>query len=251
MNRRHALKAIAGLALCPICTSPAFTSEGPHWSYAGQTGPNHWHELDAAARTCAIGTQQSPLDIGTVIHGELPDLGITWNKPADTIVNNGHTIQLNFRGAGGITVGPDRYRLLQLHFHRPSEHLVNGTAFAMEAHFVHATPAGALGVVAVMMATGRSNPVFNRIVATMPTVPGPAVEADTGIDPNGLLPQGRGYFAYAGSLTTPPCSETVSWMLLTNPIEVSETDVAAFARLYPMNARPAQKPNRRFVLRSG
>jgi carbonic anhydrase len=251
MNRRHALKAMAGLALCPICTSPASATESAHWSYAGQTGPSHWHELDAAAQVCAAGTQQSPLDIGAVVHGELPDLDVAWNTQADTIINNGHTIQLNFGEGGGLTVGPDRYRLLQLHFHSPSEHLINGKAFAMEAHFVHATTTGALGVVAVMMATGRHNPVFSRIVATMPATPGPAVGADAGIDPNGLLPQERGYFAYAGSLTTPPCSETVSWMLLTNPIEVAEGDVAAFAKLYPMNARPAQKPNRRFVLRSG
>lgn len=251
MNRRNAIKAMAGLALCPICTLPAFAEERLHWSYAGESGPDRWHELDAAARTCAAGAQQSPLDVSAAIYGELPELDIAWNRQAETIVNNGHTIQLNFREGSSLTLGRDRYRLLQLHFHRPSEHLINGKAFDMEAHFVHATPAGALGVVAVMIATGRANPVFRRIVATMPVAPGPAIAADAGIDPNGLLPQARGYFTYAGSLTTPPCSETVSWMLLTDPIEVAGDDVAAFAKLYPMNARPAQKPNRRFVLRSG
>jgi len=92
--------------------------------------------------------------------------------------------------------------------------------------------------------------VFAKVVATMPPAEGPTVKADSGIDPNGLLPTKFGYYLYSGSLTTPPCSETVDWMLLTNPIEVAETDIAAFATLYPMNARPVQKLDRRFVLRS-
>lgn len=92
--------------------------------------------------------------------------------------------------------------------------------------------------------------VFAKVVATMPPAEGPPVKADPGIDPNGLLPAKFGYYLYSGSLTTPPCSETVDWMLLTNPIEVAETDIAAFATLYPMNARPVQKLDRRFVLRS-
>jgi len=100
------------------------------------------------------------------------------------------------------------------------------------------------------MATGKANRVFNKDVPTMPDKEGPAVKADAGIDPNGLLPARRGYYRYEGSLTTPPCSETVDWLLLTDPIQVAEADVATFAKLYPLNARPVQKPDRRFVLRS-
>jgi carbonic anhydrase len=120
----------------------------------------------------------------------------------------------------------------------------------MEAHFVHRREAGGLAVIGVMMNVGDANPAFNRIVSTMPSREGPAVKADASIDPSKLLPAERAYYQYAGSLTTPPCSEVVNWLLLREPISVAAVDVDAFAKLYPMNARPAQKPNRRFVLES-
>jgi carbonic anhydrase len=247
MNRRHALKMLAGLALCPLCGPDAFAAD---WSYEGAHGPDHWGAVDAASQVCSAGSQQSPLDIGTTVKANLPPLSFAWARRADTIVNNGHTIQLNVAEGSTLAVGKDSYKLLQFHFHRPSEHLIGGKSFPMEVHFVHQAASGALGVVGVMMKTGRANPVFNRIVTTMPAAPGPAVTTDAKINPNGLLPVRRSYYSYAGSLTTPPCSEVVAWMLLTDPIAVAEADVAAFAKLYAMNARPAQKPNRRFVLRS-
>lgn len=250
MNRRHALKALAGLALCPICAPAGFAAEGAHWSYAGKEAPDRWGSLGGANKTCAAGTQQSPLDISATTKADLPKLDFAWGTRADTIVNNGHTIQLNIADGSTLKVGNEQYKLLQFHFHRPSEHLIGSKSFPMEVHFVHATAAGALGVVGVMMAAGKSNSTFNKIVSTMPAKAGPAIKADSSIDPNGFLPAARGYYSYAGSLTTPPCAETVAWMLLTDPVEVAEADVATFAKLYAMNARPAQKPNRRFVLRS-
>jgi carbonic anhydrase len=120
----------------------------------------------------------------------------------------------------------------------------------MEVHFVHANAAGALSVIGVLMATGKPNPVFSKIASTMPDKEGPAVKADATINPNGLLPATRTYYRYEGSLTTPPCSETVDWLLLTDPIQVAEADVTRFGKLFAMNARPVQKANRRFVLRS-
>jgi carbonic anhydrase len=247
MNRRHVLKLLAGLALCPVCGPGGFAAD---WSYEGARGPGQWGEVDAASKVCSAGSQQSPIDIGATIRASLPRLDIAWARRADTIINNGHTIQVNVADGSPLTVARETYKLLQFHFHRPSEHLIGGKRFAMEVHFVHRTASGALGVIGVMMKTGRPNSVFNKIVTTMPTAAGPAVKADARINPNGLLPARRSYFSYAGSLTTPPCSEVVSWMLLTDAIEVADADVAAFARLYAMNARPVQKPNRRYVLRS-
>jgi carbonic anhydrase len=251
MNRRHALKALAGLALCPLCTSTGIAAEGAHhWSYEGEGGPAKWGDLDAANKVCAVGSQQSPIDIGATVKSRLPALSINWAKSADTIVNNGHTIQLNFAEGSTMSFGEAKYKLLQLHFHRPSEHLIGGKNFPMEAHFVHRAETGALAVVGVLMATGRPNAAFHRIVSTMPAQEGPAVKADPRINPNALLPTKRGYYRYPGSLTTPPCSEIVEWLLLTNPIHVADADVASFTKLYPLNARPAQKDNRRYVLQS-
>jgi len=250
MHRRQALTLFAGLALCPLCAPRGFAADVHHWSYEGAEGPAKWGDLDAANRTCSVGTQQSPVDIGDTIRAQLAPLKMTWAKSADTIVNNGHTIQLNLGDSSILGYGGTNYRLLQFHFHHPSEHLIGGKSFAMEVHFVHANAAGSLAVIGVLMATGRANAVFNKIVSTMPDKEGPAVKADPAINPNGLLPAKLGYYRYSGSLTTPPCSETVDWLLLTDPIQVADADVARFAKLYPMNARPVQKANRRFVLRS-
>ncbi|QWG13837.1 carbonic anhydrase family protein [Bradyrhizobium sediminis] len=252
MNRRHALRALAGLALCPLCTQQGIAAEGHHWSYEGAGGPAKWGDLDAASKVCGIGSQQSPIDIGTTVKSQLPALKFNWAKTAaaDTIVNNGHTIQLNFAKGSTLTLGDVKYELQQVHFHRPSEHLIGGRNFPMEAHFVHRAETGALAVVGVLMATGKPNAAFSKIISTMPMKEGPAVKADPGIDPNALLPAKLGYYRYPGSLTTPPCSETVEWLVLTQPIQVAEANVAAFARLYPMNARPVQKDNRRYVLQS-
>ena len=159
--------------------------------------------------------------------------------------------QLNFAEGSTLKLGDTTYKLLQVHFHRPSEHLIGGKSFPMEAHFVHRANSGGLAVVGVMFSEGKPNATFSKIVATMPAKEGPAVKAVAAINPNGLLPAKLGYYRYPGSLTTPPCSEVVEWLVLTDPIQVAAADVAGFAKLYPMNARPAQKDNRRYVLQSG
>lgn len=250
MNRRHALKALAGLALCPLCASVGLAAEGAHWSYEGATGPDHWGDIDAASKVCSIGSQQSPIDIRDTIKARLPQIKIGWARNADTIVNNGHTIQLNVAPGSTLTLGKDRYLLLQFHFHHPSEHTLAGKTSAMEVHFVHRNSAGGLAVIGVLMTAGQSNPAFHKIAATMPTHEGEPVRAASGIDPNHMLPPLRSYYRYAGSLTTPPCSETVEWLVLHQSLQVAKSDIDSFAKLFPMNARPAQKDNRRFVLTS-
>jgi len=249
MHRRSVLKAFAGLALCPLCATAGVAAEGAHWSYEGAEGPTHWGALDAASKVCAVGSQQSPIDITSSVRAELPPLAIDWKGGVDTIVNNGHTIQVNAADGNTLKVGDTTYKLVQFHFHRPSEHLIDGKSFPMEVHFVHRHDSGALAVVGVLMTTGQANAAFKAVTAAMPQAAGPAVKAPA-IDAAGFLPASRSYYRYAGSLTTPPCAETVEWLLLTTPVEVAEADVAGFAKLYAMNARPVQKVNRRDVLRS-
>jgi carbonic anhydrase len=251
MHRRQALKLFAGLALYPLCAPKDLAAEA-YWSYEGAAdGPPKWVDLDPTNRACSIGVQQSPIDIGDTIKAQLPPLKITWAKTADTIVNNGHTIQLNMGDSSILSIGGGgNYRLVEFHFHRPSEHTINGASFPMEVHFVHQNAAGAVAVVGVLMTNGRPNKSFTTMVLTMPNRAGPPVKADPKIDPNAFLPAKRSYYRYSGSLTTPPCAETVDWFLLTDPIQVAEADIASFATLYKLNARPVQKPHRRFVLRS-
>jgi carbonic anhydrase len=250
MNRRHALKTLAALALCPICAKPGFAAEGAHWSYEGDTGPAKWGDLDAANKVCSAGSQQSPIDVEATMKARLWPLELSWARRAETIVNNGHTIQLNFGERSRLKLDDTTYRLVQVHFHRPSEHLIGGKNFPMEAHFVHRAETGNLAVIGVLMAAGRPNRAFSRIVAAMPQAEGPAVKLESDIDPHALLPDRHGYYRYSGSLTTPPCSEIVQWLVMATPIHVAEADIASFAKVYPMNARPVQKLDRRYVLRS-
>jgi carbonic anhydrase len=250
MRRREALKLFAGLALCPLCAPDGFAAD-PHWSYEGAEGPDKWGELDAANKVCSIGGQQSPINIGETIKAQLQPLKIAWGKTAESIVNNGHTIQVNMpEGSTMSAGGGGNFRLLQFHFHRPSEHTINGASFPMEVHFLHANAAGNFAAIGVLMTTGRTNKAFNNIVLTMPNRAGSQVKAESAVDPNAFLPPKRGYYRYYGSLTTPPCAQTVDWFVLTDPIQVAEADINSFARLYPKNARPVQPDNRRFVLRS-
>jgi carbonic anhydrase len=253
MHRRQVLKLLGGLACCSLCGTKVLAAEAahaPHWSYTGDDGPAKWGDLDPANKVCSVGAVQSPIDIGETIRATLPGLRLRWARRADTIVNNGHTIQVNF-GDGSTLTGPGgAYKLVQFHLHRPSEHQINGKTYPMEVHFVHANPAGGLAVIGVLMENGAPNAVFNKIVTTMPAAAGAPVRADAAINPNGLLPRRLNYYRYSGSLTTPPCSETVDWLLLTDPIQAAANDVAAFAKLYENNARPVQTINRRFVLRS-
>jgi carbonic anhydrase len=252
MHRRRALMIFAGFGLCPLCASIGVAAEETHhWSYEGATGPDKWSGLDAADAPCSAGDQQSPIDITGAISARQPPLKLSWSKRPDTIINNGHTVQLNFAGGNTLRVGDRSYGLTQFHFHHPSEHLVDGKGFAMEAHFVHAAEDGGLAVLGVFVVSGKTNAVFSKIVSTMPEEEGPPVTADPAIDPNRLLPEQQTFYHYEGSLTTPPCTQTVDWLVLTHPIEVAKADIARFAKLYPMNARPVQKLDRRFILTSG
>jgi carbonic anhydrase len=248
LDRRAALKTFATLGFCALCAKAGLAAEeAAHWSYEGATGPDRWGDLDAADKVCGTGSQQSPIAIDSSIAAQLPRLRFAWTIEAETIVNNGHTIQLNFDEGAALKVGPDGYRLVQLHFHHPSEHLIDGNASAMEIHFVHRNDSG-LAVAGVLVKPGKSNPALAKIIAAMPPAEGPPVKAPAGLSPLGLLPKARSYYRYSGSLTTPPCTETVEWMLLRQPLEAAAKDIEAFAAFYPHNARPGQKIDRRFVL---
>src|SRR4029078_723110 len=159
------------------CTQ-ALPAQGTQWSYEGAGGPAKWGDIDAANKACAVGLQQSPIDIDGAIKSQLPSLKLNWARSPDTMVNNGHTIQLNFAEGSTLALGDVKYKLLQVHFHRPSEHMIGGKNFPMEAHFVHRNDAGGLAVVGVLMAEGKPNTAFGKIVKTMTPAGGPPGEAD-------------------------------------------------------------------------
>jgi carbonic anhydrase len=236
-----------GLLACPLCAGIAQAADAPHWDYEGHGGAQKWGELDEAYKTCGVGAEQSPIDLTGSLKATLDPLRFDWKPQAFKIVNNGHTIQANAAPGSTLVIGKDTYNLIQFHFHAPSEHAVNGKRFAMEVHFVHAA-GERRAAVGVFMTPGRKNAAFAAIMQAAPRTEGEKT-LDQPVDLRQFLPASKALFRYKGSLTTPPCSEVVDWNVFEQPIEVAEADIKTFQAIFPMNARPLQPLNRRFLLR--
>ena len=257
MNRRGFMLGAAGVFACPLCAElgsrkALAADDKPHWSYKGAGGPDSWGNLDASYAACGTGTQQSPIDLSRALQAEVDAGSIKW-KPIKlrSVVNNGHTIQVNTPNGGHLELDGFRYDLIQFHFHHMSEHTVDGKQFPMEVHFVHKAEDGdSLAVVGVFLVAGSENAVLAPIWAAIPQEEGES-SLDLSVDVKGLLPKSSAAFRYAGSLTTPPCSEVVAWTVLKEPVGASTDQIAAFAKLFPNNFRPVQPLNRRFILYSG
>jgi carbonic anhydrase len=222
---------------------------GPHWGYTGGNDPDHWGALDKAFLACQQGHHQSPIDIRAPKPADLPPIQFAYRATPLHVINNGHTIQVNYAPGSFITVGATRYELKQFHFHHPSEEKIDGRGFAMVAHLVHAAPDGHLAVVAVLLDAGSANPLIASLWQHLPSKEGPEQKLDNvHLDVSGLLPPDRGYYTYSGSLTTPPCSEGVTWFVLKTPESISQGQADAFGKLYPSDARPTQPSYGREVL---
>jgi len=222
-----------------------------HWGYEGKEGPEHWGDLEKDYASCKLGQLQAPIDIRNAKKSELPAIQFDYHAGPLRIVNNGHSVQVNYAPGSIITVGEKRYELKQFHFHRPSEESINGRHSEMVIHLVHADADGNYGVVAVLLETGAANAAIETLWSHAPKQAGPEQKLDNvQIQPSGLLPSAHGYYTFAGSLTTPPCTENVTWFVLKAPVTISKEQAAAFARLYEHNARPLQPLNGRVVRES-
>ncbi len=221
-----------------------------HWDYQGPGGPAHWGQLKPEFATCASGRRQSPIDIRDGIKVQIDPVQFDYHPSGFRVVDNGHTVQVDVGPGNAIDVLGRRYELVQFHFHRPSEERVEGRQFDMVAHLVHKAGDGRLAVVAVLLEQGRAHPIVQAVWNNLPLDKGEEVAARASLDLNGLLPEDRSYFTYMGSLTTPPCSEGVLWMVMRQPVQLSPEQAGIFARLYPMNARPIQQASGRLIKES-
>lgn len=219
----------------------------PKWSYGGAENPTQWGRLGHDFATCEVGKNQSPIDIRNPVPGSPAKVEFNYAPSPLTVVNNGHTIQVNYQPGSTVSINGEKYELLQFHFHTPSEHEISGKAAAMELHFVHRNQKGQLAVVGVLMNEGPTNPTIDAIWKHIPKTKGTNTVKGLTINAASLLPKSTTYFSYAGSLTTPPCSENVRWNVLAEPIQVSAEQIAAFESLYQVNARPTQPINGRAI----
>ena len=228
--------------------SPTATAAAEvHWTYTGDRGPENWGELTDEFEACAEGDEQSPIDV-VEVEPDTETLGFDYEASSGTILNNGHTIQVKPSDGGSITVNDERFDLVQFHFHAPAEHKLEGATHALEIHLVHQNDDDELAVVGAFIKPGASNEALDPFWNDLPEDADEEVDLPDDVDPADLLPLDRdAMYLYDGSLTTPPCSEGVQWILLPEAVEMSEDQIDMFRDLYDNNARPVQPLNDREV----
>jgi carbonic anhydrase len=227
----------------------ASAGESTHWGYSGAQGPEHWGEIDPHFTACKTGRTQTPIDITDRVEADLPRIGFHYKPGGHDEVNNGHTIQVNYDAGSTITLDGRELTLKQFHFHTPSENHIDGHEFPMEAHLVHADAEGNLAVIAVMFEEGPENLALAPPWAAMPLAQGHTTHLASKASAEALLPADRAYYRFEGSLTTPPCTEGVTWLVMKHPVSASHGQLMKFARAmgHPNN-RPIQPLNARVVL---
>jgi len=194
------------------------------------------------------GFKQSPIDIQNTTEASRGEFKFDYEATPLHVLNNGHTIEVEYEQGSSMAINGEEYRLLQFHFHTPSEHLINGNNFPMEMHLVHSNTNGELAVIGVLIEEGKKNKTFNKIIKSAPDYEGVVEVEGKYINVTKLLPEDTDeYFNYSGSLTTPPCSEGVRWFVMKNAIEFSKKQIHKFENIIHLNARPAQEVNDRSI----
>ncbi len=237
------MKKLLMLAMA-LAVSSLAAAEEQHWSYDGADGPSHWGGL------CTSGKNQSPVDVHDAVSAKLARLSFKYESLAQDVLNNGHTVQVTYAPGSTLLVDSHRYQLKQFHFHAPSEDLLDGKRFPLEAHFVHADEDGNLAVVAVFVEQGVANAALEKLGKDLPLRAGDKHDLDVKIAAAELMPKTRDYYRFSGSLTTPPCSEGVNWLVLKHPITASEKQIEQLhAAMGHDNARPVQPLNARIIVK--
>ena len=223
-----------------------------HWGYQGEGAPANWGELKPEFALCAKGLTQSPIDIAKTYKTKLDKIEFAYKETPLKIINNGHSVQVNYDPGSFVTIDGQKFELVQFHFHAPSEHTVKGAFYDMELHLVHKNDRGELAVVGVFMKKGKDNKVIQVLWDNLPKELNKENAVDgLSVNVSGLLPKDTTYYHYYGSLTTPPCSEGVNWSVVKTPIEVSEEQIEQFRKALGFdNNRPVLPVNKRFVLES-
>ena len=254
LTHHGALALLAGMAV-----SSGASAEGEvEWGYEGETGPAYWSRLTWDYAICEQGVHQSPIDLTDAneiqyaqMERVIGTVGMDVEQRAEVmdVLDNGHTVQITSDADIGISIDGREYGLLQFHFHSPSEHTIDGRVFPLETHFVMGNEAGQLAVVSYLYEEGEENEDYIPIVAGLPQNTGEQRKLeDLDFDLEALKPLAGDFFAYPGSLTTPPCSEGVVWLVHAEPEEMSAEQLAAFANTLENNARPVQPRHVRQLL---
>lgn len=237
----HAMVLLLGLSMCTKAYANA-----PTWSYAGTTGPEHWAELDPAFSLCRSGKVQSPINIDAASPAELPSLNLNYSPGPSTLLHNGHNLNIKPTSQGWISVGPDVFDFQSAYVQTPSEVQINGRNFPLAVYLEHRNQAGQSMMVAILFEIGAKNPVLERFISSIPAQRGDVLTLGR-FDAEQLYPVLRDYYDFMGSMTTPPCSEGVRWLVMRTPVQLSEAQLNTFQLAFPMSARPIQPTNNRTI----
>lgn len=244
-------KLLVFVGSAALIAGTAYAGSSVHWGYSGHEGPEHWGELSEKFAVCSSGKNQSPINITGATEADLAPISFSYSNSGLDVVNNGHTIKASYDSGSSITVDGHTYNLLQVHWHTPSENNIEGKSYPMEAHFVHADADGNLAVIGVMYTKGKANSSISQVWDNMPAKSGKTSKmSNTSIAAMSMLPKNKDYYRFNGSLTTPPCSEGVRWMVMKNPVKASAGQIEKFHSTFhgdtnrpvqPLYARPVLK----------
>lgn len=229
---------------------PARSTDPDAWGYGGNTGPQAWASLSPEFALCARGQRQSPIDLQGGFAVDLAPVGFDYRASAFTVADTGRFVRVSVGPGNHIDLGGRRYELQGFTFHRPGEGRIDGRAFEMSLHLLHRDAEGRQAVVALLLDRGPAQPVVQQVLNHLPLERGGESSARVALDLPALLPADRRYYTYMGSLSTPPCTEGVQWVVMRQPVTLSPEQLEIFARLYPMNARPLQSAHERRILQS-
>jgi len=211
---------------------------------------SHGGDLSGVYEMCKAGMNQSPISIDATSDREMDGISFSYASTGLRVLNNGHTVQVNRNGESHMSIAGEDYRLLQFHFHSPSEHQRNGNPYPMEVHFVHQNDEGRQAIVGVFVEEGGKNTEMDKVLRNVPSAHNKEQAfSKLSINPSDLLPSDHSYVHYNGSLTTPPCSEGVRWFVMESTIKISSMQVTSFLSMVGENARPTQPMNNRVAKR--
>jgi len=245
------MRMLQGFALSLVVSNLAFADD-VHWTYQGVGNPEQWGKLKPDFALCEIGKNQTPINLveNEMIEAELSAIEFAYKNSAATVVNNGHTIQINYPQGSSIKIEGKTFNLVQFHFHTPSENQINGKSFPLEVHLVHKNDKGELAVIGVMFDVGNAHELLDSIWKKVSSKENEEIKLDQEINPMNLLPEEKNYFRFNGSLTTPPCSEGVRWFVMKKPLTASLEQIHQFKGwMKHDNARPLQPVNARPILK--
>lgn len=233
-----------------LANNTALMAENAHWGYTGHNSPDSWGTLSPKYHTCSEGKNQSPINVRSSMDLDLEALDLSYTKGSKEILNNGHTIQVNFEEGNTFVLDGITFELKQFHFHTPSENNIEGKSFPLEAHFVHLDKEGNIAVLALMFEEGAENAELAKVWEKMPKNGGDKSELALADIASSLLPENKDYYRFNGSLTTPPCTEGVRWFVLKTTVSISKAQVETFLHtMHHPNNRPIQKTNARVIVK--